>query len=85
MDVLSSMNIAVYPNPVSDVLAIQCKGLNTSNVVLELFDMQGKLVKSTILKAGTTIAIMQVDDVYSGQYIVRTKDGKWSSQVMIAR
>ena len=85
MDVLSSMNIAVYPNPASDLLAIQCKGMNTSNVVLELFDMQGKLVKSTILKAGTTIAFMQVDDVYSGQYIVRTKDGKWSSQVMIAR
>jgi hypothetical protein len=85
LDVLSSMSIAVYPNPASDVLAIQCKGLNTSNVVLELFDMQGRVVKSAILKAGTTIAFMQVDDVYSGQYIVRTKDGQWSSQVMIAR
>jgi hypothetical protein len=85
MDVLSSMSIAVYPNPASDVLAIRCKGLITSNVVLELFDMQGRVVKSTILKAGTTIAFMQVDDVYSGQYIVRTKDGQWASQVMIAR
>jgi hypothetical protein len=76
---------AVYPNPVSDLLAVQVNGLNTTNIVLELCDMQGRLVKSAVLKSGTTIAFMQLEDVYSGQYILRTIDGRWSTSVMVQR
>lgn len=79
----NKMNLQAYPNPASDLLAIQMRGVVTSNIVLELIDMQGKLVKSSVIKAGSTIAFMSVEDVYSGNYIVRAKDGSWSTQVMI--
>jgi hypothetical protein len=79
----NKMSLQAYPNPVSDLLAIQMKGIVTSNIVLELIDMQGKLVKTSSIKAGSTIAFMQVEDVYNGNYIVRAKDGSWASQIMI--
>jgi hypothetical protein len=79
----NKMSLKTYPNPVSDLLAIQMKGILTSNIVLELIDMQGKLVKTSSIKAGSTIAFMQVEDVYNGNYIVRAKDGSWATQIMI--
>jgi hypothetical protein len=48
----NKMSLQAYPNPVSDLLAIQMKGIVTSNIVLELIDMQGKLVKTSSIKAG---------------------------------
>ncbi len=81
----TDVGFSVYPNPVSDLLAVQLKGLNPSNIVLELYDMQGRLIKSTTLKSGTTIAFMQLEDVYSGQYILRTRDGRWTTQVLVKK
>ncbi len=80
-----SFDFAVYPNPASDFMAVQVNGVNPNNVHLELCDMQGKLVKTAVLKQGTTIAFMQLEDVYSGQYILRTTDGQWSTAVMVTR
>ncbi len=57
--------IAIYPNPVSDVLKIS--GLNGS-VVADIFTIQGTRISSVIIEAAGEI---NVSDLSSGVYIIR--------------
>lgn len=82
---VSGFEFKVYPNPVTDLLVIQCNGLNAVSHAFELLDLQGRKVKSVILKPGTTIAFMELQDVYSGQYILTTPTGNWSQKVTVQR
>lgn len=82
---LFDFDFKVYPNPVSDLLVIQCNGLNTVSHAFELLDMQGRKVKSVTLKPGTTIAFIELQDVYSGQYILTNPSCNWSKKVTVQR
>jgi hypothetical protein len=82
---LFDFDFKVYPNPVSDLLVIQCSGLNTVSHAFELLDLQGRKVKSVTLKPGTTIAFMELQDVYSGQYILTNPSCNWSKKVTVQR
>lgn len=82
---VSGFEFKVYPNPVTDLLVIQCNGLNAVSHDFELLDLQGRKVKSVTLKPGTTIAFMELQDVYSGQYILTTPKGNWSQKVTVQR
>ena len=65
------MNISIYPNPASDLLAIQCNELNRENLSIELYDYTGKLVQSCVLLQGSTIAYFDTQTLYAGQYVVK--------------
>ena len=60
----------VFPNPSSDFVAAQLKGLNTIDWRVELFDKQGKLLSTTQLYAGSTIAHIDTGKLYSGDYVM---------------
>ncbi len=68
---LNEMNINVFPNPASDLIAIQIGGLVSTNLQVSLVDLQGREVQSTTINAGQTIAYFDVSTVYSGTYLVR--------------
>jgi len=59
--------------------------LNTVSHAFELLDLQGRKVKSVTLKPGTTIAFMELQDVYSGQYILTNPSCNWSKKVTVQR
>jgi hypothetical protein len=71
-------DIQVFPNPTSDLLAIQLNNLNLQNVDLELYDISGRLVKKSVIYAGSTIAYFDTKTLYSGTYILSLHCGKQS-------
>lgn len=73
---LNTKTIAVFPNPASDIIAIQVGDLVSNKLSIELFDITGKLIKSTEINAGQTIAYFDVQDIYNGTYLVKISDGE---------
>lgn len=84
---LENMNIKIFPNPVSDLIAIQIGGLNNQDLDIKLFDIQGKLIKETKLNKGQTIGYFDIQTVYSGTYIVilSSNEFKLSRKVIIEK
>lgn len=67
----NKLNIAVFPNPAADLIAIQIKNLVQENLKVELIDVSGKTVLDTQINKGSTIAHFNVETIYSGVYFVK--------------
>lgn len=67
----SELNISIYPNPASDLVAVQLNDLTRTDLDVALFDMNGRCVQKTILFQGSTIAYFDTRTLYSGMYMVR--------------
>jgi hypothetical protein len=65
------LDVLCFPNPANEYVAIQYSGLLTNDLIVQLFDVKGSLIKTTKIKAGSTITFMDVRDVYAGEYILR--------------
>lgn len=72
----NSMNINVFPNPASDLIAIQIIDLVTEDLTIELFDIAGKLIETKNIYKGTTIAFFETETLYNGTYILKISDSK---------
>jgi hypothetical protein len=68
---LDDLSVAVYPNPASDFIVVQLNILNKENVLVEMFDMQGKLIQKTSVLQGSTMAYLDTKTVYAGQYFIK--------------
>ena len=73
---IENVNVNTYPNPVQDVLAVQVNTVNRSNVQVELLSADGKLISSTTLYQGSTLAHFDTRALYNGTYFVRVGNGK---------
>jgi hypothetical protein len=84
---IRNLNVSIFPNPASDLIAVQVGSINPENLTVELFDLQGKKVQNTTLHQGTTIAYFDVTTLYEGQYIVKISLGNEtiSKQILITR
>ncbi|MCD6017413.1 MAG: hypothetical protein K0S53_534 [Bacteroidetes bacterium] len=72
----NSFNVIVYPNPASDLVAVQLNNLTTEDMKVELYDMKGALVQKTMVYQGSTIAYFDTRTLYSGEYIIQIYKGK---------
>ncbi|MES2568311.1 MAG: YHYH protein [Bacteroidota bacterium] len=70
-----NFSMLVYPNPASDLVAIQLNNITKDNLSVELFDITGKLVQKTMIYQGSTIAYFDTRTLYSGEYIIRIHQG----------
>lgn len=68
---LNSLNFNIFPNPTTDLIAVQAGGIVDSELSVDLIDLQGRIIQSTHIHAGQTIAYFDVSTVYSGTYLVR--------------
>ncbi len=69
---------SVYPNPASDILSFDINNPNKEKRTLNIYTMQGSLVKSEILiENQREINIM---DLSNGVYIVEMKSKEWTEQ-----
>ncbi|MDI1256149.1 MAG: YHYH protein [Flavobacterium sp.] len=75
-NLLEKATVKIVPNPASDLIAIQIGGLVADDLKVELYDVLGKLVKSTAINKGQSIAYFDVQDVYNGTYFIKISDGK---------
>ncbi|HRH35815.1 MAG TPA: YHYH protein, partial [Catalimonadaceae bacterium] len=71
----SDFHVLIFPNPSSDLVAIQVSGLIRKDVDLELLDVMGRLVSKTTIPPGGTIGYFETSTLYKGQYLVRITDG----------
>ena len=68
---LSTDDISVFPNPSSDLLVVQLNDLTKTEVVLNLYDLLGKLMDRKIIYPGTTIAYFDTKTYYAGIYVLQ--------------
>ena len=72
--IFNQQNIKVFPNPTSDLIAVQLGGLVTDTLKIELYDTSGKLLKTTTIYPGSTIAYFDVQTLYAGVYLIKITD-----------
>lgn len=69
------LNLNVFPNPTTDLVAIQASGLVSDDLTVELIDIMGKVLQSTMIHKGQTVAYFDVKTVYNGTYFVKITNG----------
>ncbi len=77
----------VFPNPTSDLIAIQFNGLISSEVELSLYSLEGQLIESKTVHAGSTLAYFDLQKVYDGMYVLECKSANWkeSRRIILKR
>jgi hypothetical protein len=65
-----NIKIAVFPNPTSDFIAVQTSGLLHEKAEVRLLDLNGKLIQTTEIQAGSTICYFDTKTLYAGVYLV---------------
>ena len=70
-----SMDITIYPNPASDLIAIQIGGLVEDNLEINLLDLSGRVIKQATVNKGSTISYFDAQTLYAGTYIIQIVNG----------
>lgn len=86
-DVLDNLQVNIFPNPASDVIAIQVGTILKNDIEIELYDMAGQMVRKTTLNQGSTIWHIDTRTLYSGEYIMQlSQNGETSvKKIMIIK
>lgn len=69
------LNPEIFPNPSSDFVAIQLNNLSSENIVISLFDINGKKIDETQIYPGSTIAYFDTRKLYAGDYFITVLSG----------
>lgn len=64
-------NLNLYPNPVSDFLAVQISGLLKEAATIELYSLNGKLIQTTTINPGSSMGYFDTRTLYNGIYVVK--------------
>jgi len=78
----SNIDVKITPNPVSDVATIRFNMANKSNIGFQIYDLQGKLVKTINLSnqpAGTNELSIDASALGAGTYLIRMTAGTQQS------
>ncbi|PKL78430.1 MAG: hypothetical protein CVV25_11690 [Ignavibacteriae bacterium HGW-Ignavibacteriae-4] len=83
----NNVNLSIFPNPSSDLLAIQVNELVDKNMKVELLDIAGKLIGTKVINSGSTISYFDTQTLYEGVYLVKLSTDKYSTtrKVMIIK
>jgi hypothetical protein len=84
---LDEMNITIFPNPASDLIAIQVNGLVSEDITAELLDISGRLIEKKLINKGQTISYFDVQTLYAGTYIVKLSNENFSTtkKIVVAK
>lgn len=74
-EVFSDLNINIFPNPSADLIAIQLGDLVKEDYTIELLDITGKVIKTTQINKGSTVAYFDTQALYGGTYLVKISNG----------
>ena len=67
--------VQVFPNPTAEFIAIQIPGLNRNLTTIELLDLSGRIVQSSVINQGSTISWVDIRTLYAGSYVIRINSG----------
>jgi hypothetical protein len=68
-----NLSVAAYPNPTTDYLTLEVKDFNVSNLLFQLYDMQGKLLQSEKITGNQTSIVMS--NLVPATYFVKVVQG----------
>ncbi|MEZ4826078.1 MAG: YHYH protein [Bacteroidia bacterium] len=66
----SDLAIGIFPNPASELIAIQLDRVVNENLQVTLVDMAGRKIDNTIIRQGSTIGYFDVQAVRGGVYMI---------------
>ncbi len=72
---LAEMKVNIFPNPASDIIAVQLPNVTQENFDVRLYDINGRLVQKSTVVQGSTIAYLDVRTEYNGEYTVVISNG----------
>ncbi|PHR27766.1 MAG: hypothetical protein COA38_12910 [Fluviicola sp.] len=78
-----ALNVQVFPNPATDLIAVQVLDLVKEDLKVELVDISGKTVNEMYIHAGSTIAYFDVQSVYAGIYFIRISNEAFNKMTKI--
>ncbi len=85
-EVNQGTGVTVYPNPVNANGSLTISGEIDNEVGLDIINTEGKIVRSVILNAGITNFTIDLSNIASGIYLIRTIDNKSQSvQKLVVR
>ncbi|MBI3234906.1 MAG: T9SS type A sorting domain-containing protein [Bacteroidetes bacterium] len=64
----------VYPNPATNSIHISAANLKMGNI--ELYDMEGKVIKSFISNVGTSNLDLDISDLRAGIYLLKSRNNE---------
>ncbi len=67
--------VTVFPNPASDVLIVQVTAPMTESATVDLVDMNGRIVRRSVINQGSTMCYVDVQSLYAGAYVARITRG----------
>ena len=70
------VKIKVFPNPATEVVNIQFEAPVDGEIILSLFDSQGKLVKRDIIESTMVEKQINLQDIPAGIYFLKLTKGK---------
>jgi hypothetical protein len=70
-NLIDESKVNIFPNPATDLIAIQIKDLVKENYDVVLYDVTGKVVEKKTLYQGSTIVYFDTKTIYSGVYFVK--------------
>jgi Secretion system C-terminal sorting domain len=70
------VKIKIFPNPASDVVNIQFESPVDGEVVLTIYDSQGKLVKRDMIESTMVEKQINLQDIPAGIYYLKLTKGK---------
>jgi YHYH protein/Secretion system C-terminal sorting domain len=81
------LDVTIFPNPAADLLVVQINTLVKEDMVVELLDLNGKVLQRKSIIKGSTIAYFDVQTVYDGVYFLQLSSGenRTTEKVFIAR
>lgn len=71
-----NLSVIISPNPSDQILEVQFNAALQRESKFDLFDPQGKLIKTEILKQGSKIYHICNESVQSGTYLIRLSNGE---------
>ncbi|MEO0038806.1 MAG: hypothetical protein RIQ59_2017 [Bacteroidota bacterium] len=73
---LEQIGLSLFPNPSSEIAVIQSYAPIVSDLKIEMFDLNGKLILEDTLIQGSTMCYLNLETVYAGIYFVKISDDK---------
>ena len=82
----NTLKVTAYPNPAQEYITIQAD-LAKTDINIELINELGQVVKTGVIKQGSTLCNIEVDTLYDGLYLVKISNeyGTKTIKVMVSK
>lgn len=74
IDEIAQSEIKVYPNPSSEFIKVHFDTKEKNDIIIELYDLEGKLIRNIIKKEAENDILIPVSDLSASQYILKVYD-----------